>query len=73
MINGKGLRGFLFFFIFFYFFLSDFFFKKKIKNKPFADRHVSVGPANSTRTKADSPLVEEKEELNFNNNMGPTP
>ena len=64
MINPKG---FLFFLCLIFFFL------KKFINKPIAGRHVSVKPANSTKTQAKSPFAEEEEEeLVFNKIVGPT-
>ena len=50
------------------FVLSDL--KKKIKNGPIAGRHVSVEPANSTKTLPDSPFAEEVGFMIF---VDPTP
>lgn len=63
MINAGG-RGFLGFF-----FLVRFK-KKKIKNGSIADRHLSVGSVNNTKTPPNSLLVEE---VSFSFFVGSTP
>ena len=52
-----------------FFFLSDL--KKK---NPIADRHVSVGPVNSSKSPPNLPLAEEEEDdVGFNFLWGPQP